>query len=283
MTEPGLHISLSRDDYERIDAPSFSRLKHLRRSPAHARHALLHPEPPTAAQELGQAVHLAVLERHRFEDEYHPAPICDRRTKEGKAIWAETELKAQGRTILRADEYDLCCALSGAVWNHAVAAELLRCKGLNEASLLWREGDGLVKSRLDALRMVTGLAYAIDLKTTVDASPKGFPREIARHDYHVQAGLYTLGLERIFGTLHRWAWIALEKEPPYEVAVYELAHDDLMLGRKIALRWLEQWRACESSGLWPGYSDGVQMLQLPAWARLSETYSEETINAYNAA
>ena len=49
MIEPGLHLALSRDQYEQLDAPNISRLKHLRRSPAHARHALLHPEPPTSA------------------------------------------------------------------------------------------------------------------------------------------------------------------------------------------------------------------------------------------
>jgi len=276
MIEPGLHLALSRDGYEQIDAPNISRLKHLRRSPAHARHALLHPEPPTQAQELGQAVHLAVLERDRWEREYIAAPPCDRRTKEGKAIWAEAMNRAEGRTILRGEEYELCADLAAAVWSHPVAAEILRGKGVNEASLIWREGDGMAKCRLDALRMISGRGCAIDLKTTVDASPKGFAREIARMDYHAQAGWYTLGLERVFGAPHRWLWIAVEKEPPYAVAVYELAHDDLMLGRETALRWLEQWRACERSGIWPGYSDAIQSIQLPAWARASEPYTEDS-------
>jgi len=124
--------------------------------------------------------------------------------------------------------------------------------------------------------MIAGRACAIDLKTTVDASPRGFAREIARMDYHAQAGWYTLGLERVFGAPHRWLWIAVEKEAPYAVAVYELAHDDLMLGRETALRWLEQWRACERSGIWPGYGDAIQSIQLPAWARASEPYTEDS-------
>ena len=160
MIEPGLHLALSRDGYEQIDAPNISRLKHLRRSPAHARHALLHPEPPTQAQELGQAVHLAVLERDRWEHEYIAAPPCDRRTKEGKAIWADLEARAEGRTILREAEYELCADLAAAVWSHPVAAEILRGKGVNEASLIWREGEGMAKCRLDSLRMIAGRACA---------------------------------------------------------------------------------------------------------------------------
>src|SRR3990167_4486131 len=247
MIEPGLHLALSRDQYEQLDAPNISRLKHLRRSPAHARHALLHPEPPPSAQELGQAVHLGVLERDRWEHEYIAAPACDRRTKEGKAIWAGLEAEAEGRTILRESEYELCADLAAAVWSHPVAAEILRGKGVNEAALVWQEGDGPAKCRLDALRMIAGRACAIDLKTPVDASPPGFAREIARPDYQ-----------------------------PYAVAVYELAHDDLMLGRETALRWLEQWRACERSGIWPGYGDAIQSIQLPAWARASEPYTEDS-------
>src|SRR3990167_9003790 len=113
MIEPGLHLALSRDQYEQLDAPNISRLKHLRRSPAHARHALLHPEPPTSAQELGQAVHLAVLERDRWEHEYIAAPACDRRTKEGKAIRAGLGGEAEGRTALRGAGYELCADRAG--------------------------------------------------------------------------------------------------------------------------------------------------------------------------
>jgi hypothetical protein len=280
MTAPGLYLSLSRDAYEAIPAPHYSKLKHLRRSPAHARHALLHPEPPTAALEIGSAVHLAVLERERFDQEYHAAPICDRRTKEGKAIWAETEERAAGRTILRADEYEMCCALAAAVWRHPVAAEILKSAGHNEASLVWEQDGGIIKARVDSLRLVAGWPAVIDLKTTLDASPQGFAREVARRDYHVQGGLYTLGMERLFESAHKYLWIAVEKAAPWAVAVYELAHDDLMLGREIGLRWLAQWRACEASGIWAGYSDEIRTLALPSWALVPPTDEQDGTNVF---
>src|SRR5256885_6932517 len=53
------------DEYLAIEATSISRLKELRRSPLHYRHALEHPKE-TVPLRLGTAAHCATLEPERF-------------------------------------------------------------------------------------------------------------------------------------------------------------------------------------------------------------------------
>lgn len=52
---------------------------------------------------LGTAVHCAILESERFEIEYIEAPVIDRQTKDGKALWSK--LEQSGRIVLSSDEY----------------------------------------------------------------------------------------------------------------------------------------------------------------------------------
>src|SRR5882757_7827890 len=88
---PGLYPGLSRATYESIDAINISKLAYFDRTASHARHFMQHPPSPSEAMEFGTAFHMAVLEQERFVDEYIVPPECDRRTREGKATWAEFE------------------------------------------------------------------------------------------------------------------------------------------------------------------------------------------------
>ena len=91
--------------YELSPAVNKSTLWEMRKSPLHYWH-LMHdtPKPDTPAMKFGRAVHKRILEPVEFSADYAVAPVCDRRTKEGKAIWAE--LQESGKEIISAEDME---------------------------------------------------------------------------------------------------------------------------------------------------------------------------------
>lgn len=60
--------------------------------------------------------------------------------------------------------------------------------------------------------------------------------------------------------------MTVEKLPPFAVAVYRIDEDALEAGRRMYRRALRLWAECLDRGIWPGYSDRIESISLPAWA-----------------
>lgn len=262
----GLHKTMPYDEYAALDAVRSSTLKHFRRSAAHARYEMLNPED-TAAKVLGQAVHIAVLEPQRFADEYAVAPKLDRRTTAGKAEWSAFCAENAGKIVLKADELELCRALADAAQAHPIAAKLLDAPGLTEPSLVWEDAETKLacKARLDRLTTHDGFSTIVDVKTTRDASPRGFARECATYSYHMQAAWYLRGADALSPVARRFVFIAIEKDPPYAVGVYELDNAFLGAGQKACDDALRMYRNAVETGEWPGYSTSIRTIFAPPW------------------
>lgn len=76
-------------EYRQAEGVSRSQLWRLTESPEKAKWAWEHPEEPTPALLFGQFVHKLVLEPETVDKEFIVAPTVDKRTKDGKAMWAE--------------------------------------------------------------------------------------------------------------------------------------------------------------------------------------------------
>jgi hypothetical protein len=254
--------------YEAIAAARASHLKMFELSAAHARHEMVNPREPSAALDLGQATHCAILEPDRFAKEWAEAPKVDRRTKAGKAQWAEFVAQAEGRQVLKASDYQTCLRLREAVYSHPTAGKLLSSPGAAEATILWQDDECEIecKGRLDYYTKLAGWPCIVDVKTTRRGDPNGFAREIAAHSYHVQAAFYLEGLEAIEPNERRFFFIAVENFAPYCVGVYELDDQALDQGRRDMRRYLRLYAEATQKNVWPGYADGPQVLTLPAWA-----------------
>src|ERR1700743_877168 len=78
--------NLPREDYDNIDALNASRMSLLLKSP---RHFQMNIHKETDAMKLGTAVHMAYLERARFEEIYVTEPsqvLCAARDENGKKL-----------------------------------------------------------------------------------------------------------------------------------------------------------------------------------------------------
>jgi len=272
--EPGLYPGTPYEEYSRWAAINASTLKHFARSPLHARHAMLHPDDPTEAQELGVATHAAVLEPESFPAGYCGAPKVDKRTTDGKKLWAEFVAANEGKHVLTAEEYTHCLAMRDAAWSHPMAAAILRSSGKNEVSAVWKDKttEVVCKGRQDRLTYVDNWPTVVDVKTSKDAGRRKFSRDIDAYGYADQAAFYLDGLDTLhpFEGDRRYVFLVLEKEPPYAVAVYELDIDAINVARSKVRGYLRQYAECLESGTWPGYGDGLELVSLPPWAMKEE-------------
>lgn len=260
---PGIYSRAQVADYDAIDAVNYSSIKWLARSPKHYRWFKDNGARETRPMFKGTAAHIAILEPERFALDYAIFPGKRRAGKAWEAF--EADAIAAGKKILKESELTEAFAMRDAVREDALAATYL-CGGRPEVTLVWVDGEtGLTcKGRLDFLR---GAAVAVDLKTTRDAIPHWFGRDVARLQYHVQAAMYFDGLEALTGERARFVVIAIESTPPYDVVTYDVPEPVIAAGRDEYRRLLRLLVECRQENRWPGIGKGFeQPLTLPTWA-----------------
>lgn len=264
---PGLYSNVAFCDYLKWSNVSKHMLDSLSRSPLHFKSAMEQPRKQTAAMAFGAAVHAAVLEPQEFARCYANALDLDKRTKAGKA--AHEAAAAEGVTLLKVEEWDGIQAMRDAIRAHPYAAILLNlADGQAEISIAWQDTDtgAYCRARPDFLNEAHG-GLCVDLKTASDASMGSFAKACANYNYHWQAPMYLDGLASVKKPHGNFVFVVVENEPPFAVACYELAPEDLELGRTLYKRALRVYQECLESGVYPGYPEEVRILELPQWAR----------------
>tara|TARA_E500000331_G_C17153308_1_gene668362 strand:- start:252 stop:1031 length:780 start_codon:yes stop_codon:yes gene_type:complete len=216
--------------------------------------------PRTDALDLGTAAHLVLLEnaddRITFWD-------GDRRTKAGKAAYAEFEADniENERVILKKNDYCDCLRMVEAVRGHSVAKKLFAAKGETEITAIWMKDGLTLKAKYDFLALDS--KYAVDFKTTVDASPNGFARSVSNYGYYFQAAFYLDAIPE----LERFYFVCAEKKTN-AVAVYHLDRDSayVQYGRSQIHQYLKDYAEADLTGQWRGYTDDESIeLLAPYW------------------
>jgi hypothetical protein len=105
-----------------------------------------------------------------------------------------------------------------------------------------------------------------DLKTTTDASPRSFERAMYTFGYFLQAAHYLKGAQAIGIPAEHFCIIAVEKQPPFAVAIYRVMDEIIAIGERERNRLLSLYWECETKDNWPGYGDGIRSIGLPDWA-----------------
>lgn len=250
----------------------------IERSPAHLHYMLENPEDKaeTPALKFGRIVHSAILEPDTFVEVYAVMPEGLRKPTQAQlkaakpsdatakqiAAWEEWTADNAGREIITAEEWDLAQAMRRAVHAHPKAHALLRL-GAPEQTTFWEEPNTgeRCKARADWLHG-TEASVIVDVKTCEDARAVQFAKSIVNYRYDVQAAHYEEGFD-----LPRFVFIAVEKKPPHGVAVYAVDSEILFRGYAARERNLATYAECKATGIWPGYSQEIETLQLPAWAK----------------
>lgn len=245
--------------HKKTDFISKSLLDLVHKSPAHYK-AYIEGEKqaPTSAMNLGSLVHSVVFD----QDNYAVLPECDRRTKEGKLIYDSFIANNEGKEIFAsAKDYELAVQIRNAVLAHPKAALLLE-QGTAETVFFGRISDMAAKCKVDFLN--TKYNVCIDLKTTASSAPDEFSKSVYNYRYHVQAAFY-MDLTKA----ERFIFIAVEKEAPFNVELYELDNEAIERGRQEYLADIETLKKCKESNNFHGYTtdNKIHIISLPTWAK----------------
>jgi len=270
-------------DYHRHFAVSKSGLDQIAKSPLHYWARFLDPDrvwtEPTPAMRLGTALHTHVLELSKWDEQIAVAPVdVNRRTKEGREQWAAFETAAKRKTVITADDADLVMRMGRSVFGHPAAAMLLGLPGKAETTHMWTDAATGLQCKCRPDWLTDDGLLMVDVKTTEDASPRGFSRSIAQWRYHVQAAWYLDGLEQATGTRpEQFIFICVEKKAPFACAVYAADAEMIAAGAQTAARDLEVLATCKAADAWPGYSDQIEPISLPAWMTPGSTQQQPPI------
>ena len=243
---------------------SNSKLGYLAKSPAHFKHLMEVGFKETEALEFGRAFHCAILEPEKFLSSYVALPVCDRRTKEGKALFTDFVDRNLGKCFLGQDDFDKILTMSKKLLSSKAVCELLQ--GEYEQEFYWNDKDTLIpcKSKLDIYNKGVRI---VDIKTTDNADPENFHRTIFKYDYHRQGGMYVDAV----GEMIPYYIIAIEKDGPHEFSILKLSDEVLEYGRQEYKSLLRKLENCLTNDYWPGYEtkyfDAFEV-ELPSYMRV---------------
>lgn len=186
-----------------------------------------------------------------------------------------------GKIMLPGSEYDDIQNMAAAVFAHP-SAKVLLTGGLAEYSLVHKIGAGTnlvpgfdplpiditVGIRPDYWKRAPGDNgnFIVDLKTTEDARPEAFMREIEKYRYDVQAALYTDIHTAAVGPVRGFVFVAVEKKAPHAIRAFFASPNMIRVGRHKYQQNLQMIAKCIDSGEWPSYPVTVEAISLPEWA-----------------
>ena len=261
---PGIYTAdqISNAAYHSGPGISCTGLKKIAVSPAHFKYGDF---KQTAAMFTGSATHSAILEPDSFAKQYVTLPTGkDRRSAEYKALCAAN---GTDNVLVSADASQISAMQSAVRANPVANKWLYQEKGRNELSVYAKDPETgiLVRCRFDRL---LDRGFSPDLKTTTDASPRGFSNAIAKYGYAFQAAFYLDTYYWATGdVLDGFGFIAVESKAPHNVMCYRLDDESIEVGRGQYRAALIRYAECLESGQWDGY-DGAeeeQIIGLPNW------------------
>lgn len=260
--KPGAHYDVPSDVYHEWPYASSTAIRALMRtSPAHAKVGLLDSDSPSLR--LGTAVHAAILEPTRFEGLIRVEPKCDKRTKDGKALFESFEQSLMpGQTRISEEQFAVVRGIERSVRASRTCTQLLERAAVREMSVVAEVEGVMCKCRCDAF----GDGLVLDLKTTSGlACEEEFAKSVWNYGYAIQAAFYRLVMDRAGIPMTSFAWIACETNEPFGVACYRIDASVLDHFEPAIEQALHRWADCEHTQSWPAYPDELRPLTLPAW------------------
>lgn len=262
---------VARDEYDRTPGERWSKLRHMRRSPLHYKHAIAQPDVTTDAFKIGGACHCALLEPEHFAARYTVYSESKTTGKGARTSWQEFQRANAHRIILSQDEWDRALAIAAAVRAHPAAAELL-ARGRAEVPLTWTDARTGIrcKARLD---WGTAKHQLVEVKSTANLDAHAFANIAWKYSYFHQVHYYARGLAAQLGRnpeqIETFV-IAVESAPPHDVVVYCPEDSALEAAQEEVEQILTQLALCLERDHWPGRAEQQQILSAPRYVVDSE-------------
>lgn len=190
---------------------------------------------------FGSAFHMYVLEPDLFSSHYVVAPVIPghKNSNAYKDAFSAFQRNNLGKEIVSVDDYADITAMTLSVLSHpdfevdGFQPEIMAITRCKETGLL-------IKCKADQFS-----GYVNDLKSTSSVvTPNEFMREILKWGYHISMAFYQDVIADIIGIPPTMKITAVERNAPYDAAVFVLSDSLLEEGRKLykaALRRIKKW------------------------------------------
>ena len=192
--------------------------------------------------DFGDAMHAICLEPDRLKDEFISMPKFDGRTTAGKKDKADFIAEHQGKKLLTFDEHKKLNLMFESVMAHPKARRLIEANGICEGSFFWRDPDTGIECKCRPDKLIEGMPYPIDIKTTPELSKFKFSVEDFR--YYIQDPFYCDGLNENGIEANCMQFLVIQKTIQlgrYPVMVKKLPEEVFCYGRDEYKRNLEQY------------------------------------------
>lgn len=210
---------------------------------------------------FGSAFHSYILERDKFNNEFVVIPhFIGTGSRDKKQKF---ELENSHKTIITMNDMKTIMGMSDSIQAHPLASKLINKFGITEKQFNWTDQTTGANCKCKPDKIVE--KFALDLKSTDDASPNGFKFSAKKFRYHVQSPFYVDGLKANMIEITTMVFIAVEKTAPYLVGLYFYESDEMDEGRREYKENLKTYVDCLESGVWPGYSEKIIPLELPGF------------------
>lgn len=287
VTKPGIYPDMPPETYHADPVPGGSLSSGGARRllppscPAKFKHWLDNGDEANRACEFGNAAHLEAL---GIGTPVAVIDCPDFRTRDAREQLAAA--RAEGLTPVKAEEWDRVQAMVAALRADRTAGAFFEPgSGTAEQSLFWTDDEftdeGFALWRRARLDWVPSWFYPDgrlvipDYKTCTNADPVKLQKTLVDHGLDQQAAWYTdaaiaLGLAPA-GVA--FVFVFQERTPPFVVT--PLQADAVVLDRGRARnRWaMSLFKEGRRTGRWPGFVEGVGVLELPRWVE-SEFHDE---------
>ena len=208
----------------------------------------------------GTAVHAFFLEKDKFHKDFAIKPQDLRlNTKAGKE-WAQEH---HNKIIIDSELGNNLYEMEKSFMD-SPAKLIYEIKGKSELSYFWND-IGLVKGKCRPDWISDDGNIIVDIKTTTDASPKGFQKSISTWGYHLQLAWYMRGLQKLGIPCNEFIFIAREKTPPFSVGVYSADREMILFGNQEINKLVVEIDKALNDKNFPDYTPEIMSLGLPPW------------------
>jgi len=293
----GWHLRLAMAVYLSDPGVSSSILKLQGEAPALAKAALDGDmeDSDTKASTEGELIHTALLEPDYLKERYVISGDCKAKLGSGKRKGQECgatgqalhpdigwvcgrhgakELAPPTQVVVNSAQWRMAIQIrdnalvEDRALHHPEAKKLLEAAGEPELTGIFNDPETGERGRIRIDRWLE-MGWSLDVKT-VDVG-RGSADRFVRHAWnrgmHVQQGWYGHGSGVLGRPLDRHVILVAERGFPYLVQPYLLPPKLVEYGQREALENLRALAECRASGQWPGYSDGMEELELLGWQK----------------
>jgi exodeoxyribonuclease VIII len=228
--------------------------------------------------QLGTVMHAMMLEHDTLSEIVIIVPEgIDRRTKDGKVWYAEAD--QSGKILIKSQDLLEINDAVESINKNADTKMLRQYPWIIEQPMVW----GKFKAKPDAIiepcdDYPSGLIF--DLKSSVSAKPSDFANQAYKLGYHIQAAHYCDGFMQTYGTDAPpvFMFLAAEKTAPYLCQWFKCSDRMLEVGITERDELTEKIEQAATAGIWGGYSDKIETLDLPRWVKHESHDDDNEIN-----